>query len=589
MISQQFLDELLSKNDIVSVVSSYILLKRVGGDFVALCPFHNEKTASFHVYPQSDSFYCFGCETGGSIITFVQKIENLSYIDAVRFLAQKSKMSFFEDDKENSKFFKKNEIFRVNREAAKFFYSSLYTKEGSNALLYLKSRGVNEKAIRHFGIGYSDSSKFSLCNHLFKSGFEEEILKESGLVFNNKTASLSDRFLNRIMFPIIDLNGNVIGFGGRSINDSYPKYLNTKETLVFKKGTNLFSLNFAKKTKENFLILTEGYMDVISLFQLGFENIIATLGTALTFFQSRLLSKYTNNVVIAYDNDEAGQRATDRAISFLRNEGIFVKVLKLEKEKDPDEFVQTYKEQAVYRFSKLIKEAKSDIEYRLQKIKNSISDNSDNEIIYLQKAIKVLCSIKNKMEREIWAKRLSSEFGIDKKTIIHQIELKEVKQKKKSFKEEIKNIKVSLSGRNDIVNKEKAKFLKAASAEELLISYIIHHFEDVDIIFKKISSRDFCTNFNARVMKCIEDFVKQRKMSQNITIHDFQNNFSVSEIGRIAKFFASDISKKDSIVNAFNYIDVVFSEKMRERIFKSDFSEVDTIKDYINVLKRCKK
>ena len=350
-LPEGFIEEIKFKNDITDVISSYVNLKRRGRNFVGLCPFHGEKTPSFNVYPQSNSFYCFGCGVGGDIITFVEKIENLDYFEAVKFLAQKAGIQMPENNKR---------------------------EKGKVALEYLRKRGLSDRIIKKFGLGYSPNSRYELINHLKAKGFKYEEMVNANLAYVKGNSYVSARFFDRVMFPIIDLRGNVIAFGGRIMSDQKPKYLNTSDTLAFKKSLNLFSLNFAKAENNEFLILVEGYMDVIALFQAGFKNAVATLGTALTTEQAGIMSRYAKEVVICYDSDEAGQKAASRAIELLRPTGVLIKVISVPDGKDPDEFIRTYGNDGAIRFAQLIKNSGNDIEYRLQKVARNYNLNESD-------------------------------------------------------------------------------------------------------------------------------------------------------------------------------------------------------------------
>ena len=333
-----FLYELKERSDIADVVSGYVNLKRRGRDMVGLCPFHSEKTPSFNLYPENGSFYCFGCGAGGDVITFIMKIENLDYIEAVKFLAQRAGIEVPENSYDDGMGKLRMRIFEANREAARFYNKKLYEPEGKEGLDYLYRRELPDNIIRRFGLGYSPKSRYALCDHLRSLGFKDSEIVAANLAFRSQDGRrIVDRFSDRVMFPIIDLRGNVIGFGGRILTDQKPKYLNTSDTPAFKKSANLFSLNNAKNTGERTLILCEGYMDVIALSKAGFKNAVATLGTALTAEQAILMKRYADEVIICYDADEAGQKATARAISLLRNAGLVIRVLSIPEGKDPDE------------------------------------------------------------------------------------------------------------------------------------------------------------------------------------------------------------------------------------------------------------
>ena len=338
-----FIDELVQRNPIEDVVGQYVALQRRGANLFGLCPFHGEKTASFSVAPDKGMYYCFGCHKGGGVINFQMEVEGMSYPDAVRALAQRVGMEVPDDEQYQSRYKAQERLWALHKEAARFFHSKLYAPEGRNALNYALGRGMPKATLTTFGIGYAPDTWSALVDHLRTKGYTDQELRESGLVtVSKKNGNLFDRFRDRLMFPIIDVRGNVIGFGGRVLDDSTPKYLNSNETLIFSKRKNLFGMNYAKKTKQPYMILVEGNIDVVSLHQYGFDNAVASLGVALTEEQVTLLSRYTEEVVLIYDGDEAGQRATHRAIPMLEKAGIKVKVLKVTDAKDPDEFLQKF-------------------------------------------------------------------------------------------------------------------------------------------------------------------------------------------------------------------------------------------------------
>ena len=313
-LPDSFIQELKARSDIADVISGYVNLKRTGRNMVGLCPFHGEKTPSFHVNVENAYFHCFGCGAGGDVITFIRRIENLDYIDAVKLLAQRAGLSMPADGVDDKTARVRARIFEANREAARFYHHMLYRPQGAPALAYLRGRGLKETTIKHFGLGYAPPGRFALTNFMRQKGFRDDELVAANLAFQGRGGGGVDRFVDRVMFPIIDLRGNVIAFGGRLMGDGKPKYLNTSDTLVFRKSSNLFALNFAKNGGEKRMILVEGYMDVIALHQAGFTNAVATLGTSLTVDHARLLARYTDEVVVCYDADAAGQKAADRAI-----------------------------------------------------------------------------------------------------------------------------------------------------------------------------------------------------------------------------------------------------------------------------------
>lgn len=586
-----FIEEIKFKNDIIDVISSYVNLKRRGRNFVGLCPFHNEKTPSFNVYLQSNSFYCFGCGVGGDIITFIEKIENLNYIEAVKFLAQRAGLEMPENDGKTQELLSiKTRIFEINRESARFFYERMYSEEGKKALEYLKKRGLSGKIIRKFGIGYSPSTRYELVNYLKKKGFKYEEMINANLVYGKNGLRIAARFFDRIMFPIIDLRGNVIAFGGRTLSDKQkPKYLNTSDTLVFKKSLNLFSLNFARIDNAGVLVLVEGYMDVIALYQAGIKNAVATLGTALTSEQARIISRYAKEVIICYDSDEAGQKATARAIDLLRPTGLLIKVISLPNGKDPDEFVRHYGRDAAIRFSQLIKNSENDVDYKLKKLANNYNFNESNEkVAYLRESIKILASLDDLIEQEIYAGKLSEKLNVPKDAIMLQIEKEKKKKKKIIDKKHFLQVQQDLSAKNDKINTEKFDNLRAATAEEAIIAYIFNNPEMAGEIFCRISSESFCTSFNKKIYSILEE---RFKALRPIGIIDLTQDFSSEEIAAIAAMVAREserMSDKDAVLE---YIDVVLfeKEKLNKNKIISARDDENEIMEYMKLLRKHKK
>ena len=403
-----FIDELTARNPIEEVVGQYVTLKRSGANMFGLCPFHGEKTASFSVAPDKGIYYCFGCHKGGSVINFQMEIEGLSYPDAVRSLAKRVGMEVPEDEQYQSRYRQQERLWALHKEAARFFHSQLYAPVGKAALEYAYGRGMPKSTLINFGIGYAPDSWSALVDFLRKKGYTEQELKDSGLVtVSQKNGKLFDRFRDRLMFPIIDVRGNVIGFGGRIMkkDDNAAKYLNSPETLIFNKRKNLFALNLAKKTKLPYMILVEGYMDAIALHQYGFDCAVASLGTALTEDGAALLSRYTEQVVLIYDGDEAGQRATRRAIPILEKAGLQVKVLQMRDAKDPDEFLKKF---GADRFKLLLEESSNRVEYQLNAIfkKYDLRDD-DQKVKYLQESAELISTLGSSVQREVYAGRVA--------------------------------------------------------------------------------------------------------------------------------------------------------------------------------------
>lgn len=582
------IEEIKFKNDITDVVSSYVNLKRRGRNFVGLCPFHGEKTPSFNVYPQSNSFYCFGCGVGGDIITFIEKVENLDYFEAVKFLAQKAGVELPENNKKEQEISSiKTRIFEINRESARFFHENLYSEKGNAALEYLRKRGLSDRIIKKFGLGYSPNSRYELINHLKAKGFKYEEMVNANLAYARGNSYVSARFFDRVMFPIIDLRGNVIAFGGRIMSDQKPKYLNTSDTLAFKKSLNLFSLNFAKMENDGALILVEGYMDVIALYQTGFKNAVATLGTALTAEQARIMSRYAKEVVICYDSDEAGQKAAARAIELLRPTGVLIKVISVPNGKDPDEFIRAYGKDGAARFAQLIKNSGNDIEYRLQKAAHNYNlDESDGKIAYLKDSVKVLASLDDFIEQEVYAGKLSEKLDVAKDSIMRQVEKERRKRKKNNDKKQFLQVQQSLSAKNDKLNVEKFDNLRAATAEEAIIAYVINNPESCGEIFSKISSNAFCTSFNRKIYSVLEN---KFNCAKQISITDLTQDFSREEISAIAAMLAKEAERMSSKEAVLEYVKVVLFENEKLDKNKIVSADDDEIMKYMKLLREHKK
>ena len=408
---QAFLDELLARNPIEDVVGRYVTLKRSGANLFGLCPFHGEKTPSFSVSPDKGIYYCFGCHKGGGAVNFMMEIEGLSYPDAVRALAARVGMEVPEDEQYRSRYRQQERLWALSKEAARFFHTQLFVPAGAQGLDYARKRGMSKSTLTKFGIGFAPDGWTALTDAMKAKGYTEEELKESGLVsVSSKNGRLYDRFRNRLMFPIIDVRGNVIGFGGRVMDDSTPKYLNSPETVIFNKRKNLFALNLAKKSKLGYLILVEGYMDAVALHQYGFDCAVASLGTSLTEEHAALLSRYTEQVVLIYDGDEAGQRATRRAIPMLERVGIQVKVLRMRDAKDPDEFLKKF---GADKFKVLLEESANRVEYQLDAIRRKFDLGEDDQRVkFIQEAAELISSLGSPVQREVYGNRVAETAGI---------------------------------------------------------------------------------------------------------------------------------------------------------------------------------
>ncbi|WP_411168631.1 DNA primase [Clostridium sp. MB05] len=430
-ISEEILEKIKEQNDIVDVISESVRLKRSGRNFSGLCPFHNEKSPSFSVSQDKQIYKCFGCGESGNVITFIMKNRNMPFVDAVKYLADRANIPIENDRGRISPTAKKREIlYKVNVEAARFFYSNLRsTKEAKE---YFLNRGIKEETIKRFGLGFAKDSWNSLLFYLRKLGYKDDLLLEAGLVSTSeKTGNRYDRFRNRVIFPVFDYRGKVIGFGGRVLDDSKPKYLNSPETLVFQKGVNLYGLNFAIKNKmsERYFIIVEGYMDLITLHQYGITNVVASLGTALTTNQARLLKRYADKVIISYDADFAGQAATMRGLDILKEAGFDVRVLSIPQGKDPDEYVRSNGKEA---FIKLIKSAESLIDYRLKKAEEGINLKDSNDLIEYGKRVTEILANVNPIEKDVYIKKISENTSIREQTLYDLLSKKMTKNIKEN-------------------------------------------------------------------------------------------------------------------------------------------------------------
>ncbi|MCD7727795.1 MAG: DNA primase [Ruminococcus sp.] len=579
---QDFIDRLKYANKIEDVMGSYVSLKRAGSTFKCLCPFHSERTPSCTVYPETDSFYCFGCGAGGDVVTFIMKAENLDYYEAVKFLAERSGIPLPEDSyRGNGADVKKKRLYEINKQAARFFYSNLKKPEGKKGLTYLLGRGLKLETIKKFGLGVALDNWSALRDHLLSLGFYENELVEASLITKNQQGRTFDFFKNRVMFPFFDIRGNVVAFGGRRLDESDSrKYLNSRETAVFKKNKTLFALNFAKDSsvKKKQILLCEGNLDVISLHQAGFDNAIATCGTALTSDHARILLQYCDEVVICYDSDEAGQKASKKAINTLSEVGLKTKVINMEGAKDPDEFINKF---GSVRFQKLIDKSEGAILYELSKAKNGLDlKNPLDKIDYLKGCYPVLEKISDPVEREVYIDSVSLETGVSKdeiKNVINQhLKSRQAADKKRSWRNQVNSTVV----RKDELNPLSVKYPKAAKAEEGIISYIYAHPDKCAEICSMISADDFVTDLNKRIFSSVSS-----KISAGIDYSTFSlgSEFSADEMGKISKIIAD--GKKVTLDNAtvLDFIKVIKNTKTDDT--PMDISNDEELLQYMNSLK----
>lgn len=585
-LPEGFLQELKDRSDMTEIASSYVNLKRRGRNMVGLCPFHGEKTPSFNIYPENGSFYCFGCGVGGDVITFIMKIENLDYIDAVKYLAQRAGMTMPEDTFDDSMSNLRKRIFEANREAARFFYKNLYSEAGREGLEYFHGRALTDKTIRHFGLGYADSNRYSLCGHLKTLGFKNNEIVSANLAFQNKNGGISDRFNDRVMFPIIDLRGNVIAFGGRIMTNQKPKYLNTSDTPVFKKSANLFSLNNAKNSDDRTLILCEGYMDVIAVNQAGFPNAVATLGTALTQEQALLMKRYADEVIICYDSDEAGQKATARAITFLRNAGLNIKVINIPQGKDPDEFLRNKGENGHDAFKNVIEGSGNDIEYRLTKLRRNYNlKEAEGKVAFLSEAVKILATLDNSIEQDVYISKLCKELEVTPDAVRQQLKKVSRKQYYDRRRDNFRNMRQNLNGMNDKVNTERYKKPRVTTAEEGIIAYIIKNPDRISYVESKLSAEKFQTEFNRKLYLYFSERIKN-----NLDLlASVSGDFTHEETAKIYHIANSDYARMANEKTAEENIKVINDEYSKLKVADAANASMDDIAEELKRLKDSRK
>lgn len=575
---EAFLDELIARNPIEDVVSQYVNLKRSGSNLFGLCPFHGEKTPSFSVSPDKGIYYCFGCHKGGSVINFEMEIEGLSYPDAVRALAKRAGLEVPEDEQYQSRYRQQERLWAMHKEAARFFHSRLYAPIGANALQYATGRGMPKSILTKFGIGYAPDSWTDLVDYLRSKNYTDQELRDSGLVtVSQKNGNLFDRFRDRLIFPIIDVRGNVIGFGGRIMNNtdkSAAKYLNSPETLIFNKRKNLFALNLAKKSKLGYLILVEGYMDAIALHQYGFDCAVASLGTALTEDGANLLSRYTEQVVLIYDGDEAGQNATQRAIPILEKAGLQVKVLKMRDAKDPDEYLKKF---GADRFRILLEESANRVEYQLNAILKKYDLRDDEQKVqYLQESAGLIGSLSSAVQREVYGGRVAEAAGISEDAM--RLEVNRA-LKRRTYQEKKKQEKIDLSPARNLQPKEKSirySNLRSARAEEMIIAQVLRE----PALFAQIPDLQpeiFSSEFLGRAFRQLRDRYHQ---GLDVSLGGL-SDFTAEEMSHLA-----GISQQQGPVNERSLLDC--ANIIREEYQKSQTKTEDDLMRFREKLQKSK-
>ncbi len=557
-LDARFLAELKGRNNIVDAIAPYVQLKRNGTRHTGLCPFHGEKTPSFTVFEETASYYCFGCGAGGDVITFVMKYHNLDYMEAIRYLAERAGMSLPEEESRNAAYQrqKRERMYEMHKLAARFFYQNLISPKGKEGLDYLLNRGITKESIVRYGLGFAPDSFNALKDHLREKGFSPDEMLAAGLLARSeRSSSTYDKFRNRVMFPVFDLRGNVVAFSGRILGDGQPKYLNSPETDIYTKGNCVFGLNLAKNEPEGTLILCEGNLDVVSLSQAGFTGAVAPLGTAFTKEQARILVKYAKTVVVAFDNDSAGLKATDKAIRFLEEQGIPVRVLQMNGAKDPDEFIKTYGKE---RFAMLLKSSKTPVEFQLEKLKAGLDLNDTAmKVEYLRQAVEVLATVESAVERDVYVLKLSKELGISSESVRSEVNKVYKRKKSAAQRKEIRTGEQELKGTYDRVNPERAGAPRAARAEEMIIAILVRHADYWKLAEKELSPQDFITGFNRRVY---EFLLEEYRSNPDLAAPVFAKAFDDKEMARISFFINTPVLHGDPKEQFRECVEILKSE-----------------------------
>ena len=533
--NEDFLRQVRDRNDLESTIAPYVNLRRSGRNLVGLCPFHGEKTPSFTVYTDQQHYHCYGCGAGGDVITFVKNIQNLSFYDAVKLLAERAGLRMPDNTFDDGMDKLRRRNLAANREAARFYFECLKSEKGKAGLDYLRSRGLEPAMISHFGLGFAPNEWDLLKRHLNEKGFRNDELEQFNLVRRSQRGTYYDAFRNRVMFPIINLSGDVVAFGGRVMDDSKPKYLNTSDTIAFKKRQGLFALNFAKNNSEKKLILCEGYMDVISLHRYGFTNAVAGLGTALTEEQANLIARYAEEVYICYDSDEAGQKAARRAIQIFDKVSVKVRVIRLTGGKDPDEILNNHGAEYMRR---LLTGAMNDTEFRLNEAKKGLDLTVNNDRLnYANAAVAVLASIPNPVQREVYVSVVSDETGVGKDALKAQIERARKTKKRKEDKSRFERVIRESTGlvRNPVYPDGVSEGRRRA--EERLLSSLLRNPDFCRQISDELSAEEFASPLNGRIWDII---IEKSDTGSPADVHTFSPLFSDEEMGHVSLLASPD-------------------------------------------------
>lgn len=581
-----FLDELRMKNDIETIIGEHVELRKRGHIFTGLCPFHNEKTPSFTVYPDTQSFYCYGCGAGGEVITFTRKFYNLDFIEAVKLLAEKSGLALPAVGGDDGAAKLRRLVLEANRDAARFFHETLQTPKGQAQLNYLYGREISDKMIVTFGLGAAPDEWQGLYDHLRGKGYSDEILVAANLVrksVKNNRTNYYDQFRNKVMFPIIDVRGNVVAFGSRVMDNSKPKYINSSDTPVYKKTNEIYALNLAKNKNEGELILCEGYMDVIALHAAGFNNAVAGLGTALTSSQVGLISRYADRVALCYDSDDAGRKATEKALALFSETGVKTKVINLPEGKDPDDII---KKQGKERFRALLESSANDIEYKLSLERQKYdTKTADGKVSFLKAAAAILAVNAGAIERDVYASRLADELEVNKDAILQQIKGINIKNERIKQKNAIRDAEKDKWKVYEAATGKNKKDIRIIKAEEILLANIISSPSFLSKLSDKLSRELFITPVYIKAFSAISERIKNNKP---IEITYISENFEPSEMGVVSRLYMGGIPVSNTLKECEDCIKVLTDEKGKKELGYKEVSQLSD-DDFLSLFNNDKK
>lgn len=567
-IPDSFLEELNDRVDMVELVSGYTALQKRGNRYWGCCPFHSEKTPSFSVSPEKQMYYCFGCHKGGHLVNFVMEAESVSFVDAVAILAQRAGLPMPDTGQDRGEQKRRERLLALNKAAARYFHEQLNGPQGEAGRAYLSGRALSRRTITGFGLGYALPEWEGLIGAMTEQGYTKLELLDAGLAVQGKNGSIYDRFRNRVMFPIIDLRGNVIGFGGRVLDNSTPKYLNSPDTLIYNKSRNLFALNLAKKSKLGYLILTEGYMDTIALHQGGFDCAVASLGTSLTEEHARLLARYTKEVVISYDGDQAGINAAQRAIGLLNKTGVNVRVLRVTGAKDPDEFIKKYGHNA---FQRLIDDASGQMAYRLREIQQKYDLTSDEQKVqYLQEVAQLLARTASPVERDIYSGRAAEAAGIDKAAVTAEVERERGRLGRQQRRQEQRRAVTPVTEQQPAQRRFRYQNVRSAMAEEGVLRLLLLDpglYEQAE----ELSPEEFSSPVLAKCFSILQSRWEEGQDTSSLTLSQF---LEPEEMNHLTTLLQKPESVSSGAQALADYINTIHTEHRKQNLSDSDLLEV---------------